>query len=52
MKFDVALGTSLVVIAFDGQKLVTLVGKRQRNLIEVHLCCLVIGLMPRKVWKM
>ena len=28
MKFDVALGTSLVVIAFDGQKLVTLVGKK------------------------
>ena len=31
MKFDVALGTSLVVIAFDGEKLVTLVGKKSEE---------------------
>lgn len=31
MNFDVALGTSLVVIAFDGENLVTLVGKKSEN---------------------
>ena len=31
MKFDVALGTSLVVIAFDGKKLVTLIGKKSEE---------------------
>ena len=30
MKFDVALGTSVVVMAFDGERLVALIGEKSQ----------------------
>jgi len=31
MKFDVALGTSVVVMAFDGERLVALIGEKSQE---------------------